>query len=300
MLSGMVGAALLGSTRTEASDLLVKAPVSPYELPAVDGPNGKVDAFGGVINSDTVYGVGGSFSAPLSNRQWGLQVDAAVGSLDQRAFGTLAPHFFWRDPRRALFGFYGSFTNWDQFDGVYLAQVAGEGEYYVGRFTLQGVLGVEFGNTVTSITPPMSGGGPGTSAGHINGAFDGHTRFFDQINLKYYFQDNWSAYVGHRYLGEKNALALGTETAMPLGNGMMGSLFVEGRIGEDNYNGIWGGVRLYFGNHDKTLIRRQREDDPNTWDTLHSLLNASGGSSTPFCIPPRTLQKNGRCEAGNP
>jgi hypothetical protein len=26
-------------------------------------------------------------------------------------------------------------------------------------------------------------------------------------------------------------------------------------------------LRFYFGNSDKTLIRRQREDDPNHWDS---------------------------------
>ncbi len=52
---------------------------------------------------------------------------------------------------------------------------------------------------------------------------------------------------------------------MPLGHGIMASLFAEGRIGEDDYHGVWGGVRFYFGQHDKTLIRRHREDDPNDW-----------------------------------
>ena len=33
----------------------------------------------------------------------------------------------------------------------------------------------------------------------------------------------------------------------------MASLFAEGRIGEDDYHGVWGGVRFYFGQNDKTL-----------------------------------------------
>ena len=45
----------------------------------------------------------------------------------------------------------------------------------------------------------------------------------------------------------------------------MTSLFVEGRAGENNFHGISGGVRFYFGQKDKTLIRRHREDDPTDW-----------------------------------
>ena len=39
------------------------------------------------------------------------------------------------------------------------------------------------------------------------------------------------------------------------------SIFAEGRIGEDDYAAVWGGVRLYLG-QEKSLIRRHREDDP--------------------------------------
>ena len=45
----------------------------------------------------------------------------------------------------------------------------------------------------------------------------------------------------------------------------MTSLFVEGRAGEGSFHGVWGGVRFYFGQKDKTLIRRHREDDPTDW-----------------------------------
>jgi hypothetical protein len=298
MLSGIAGATLIGSGRTEAADLVVKAPFDA-SLPAVDGVNGKIEVYGGEINQDSVFAVGGSLSAPLPNRQWGLQIDASAGSLDSAAFATVAPHLFYRNPERGLFGFYGSYTNWDQLGGVYLVQLSGEGEYYFGRFTVQGVAGVEFGNTINACCSTAPAGGPFSAPGFsVTGTlFDGHSRFFDQVNLKYYITDDWSAYIGHRYLGERNAFAGGSEFAMPFGGGTMASLFVEGRIGESNYTGIWGGVKFYFGNRDKTLIRRQREDDPNTWDTLQSILNERGSStSTPFCTPPRVLLPSGRCE----
>jgi hypothetical protein len=313
MLSGVVGAALAGPTVANAADLVLKAPAltKSLEAPAVDGFNGKVEALGGGLNRNSVYGLAGSFSVPLAS-QWGMQVDTAFGSLEGHTFGSVAPHFFWRDPARGLIGLYASHTFWNQFGGVYVTQVAGEGEYYFGRFTVQGIAGVEFGNSAGSassntsiIAPGGIGGGspPGViTTTTFNQGFDVKTRFMDQVNLKYYFLDNWDGYVGHRYLGGDHALALGTEAAMPLGQGTMVSAFGEARIGERGFDGIWGGLRLYFGNHDKTLIRRHREDDPNTWDTLHSILNnqtsSSSSSSTLFCTPPGSLTPGGTCEIG--
>ena len=127
--------------------------------------------------------------------------------------------------------------------------------------------------------------------------------FFDQINLKYYLSDYFDAYVGHRYLGGKNAAAFGGEFSAPLGRGVLGSLFVEGRAGESAFHGIWGGVKLYFGPNDKSLIARHRTQDPamllETWDNLFTILNnansSTGSSSQQVC--PLGTKSNGTCEA---
>ena len=42
----------------------------------------------------------------------------------------------------------------------------------------------------------------------------------------------------------------------------MGTLFAEGRIGSGNNDRVWGGLKFYFGQHNKTLIRRHWEDAP--------------------------------------
>ena len=135
-----------------------------------------------------------------------------------------------------------------------------------GWWTIQGVAGAEFG---TSASGPV---GPNIVT------FDIATRFFDQINFAYYLNDNLKVFVGHRYLGGKNAVAVGGEWGVPLGGGAMGALFAEGRFGEDNTSGVWGGIRFYFGQKDKSLIRRNREDDPNAWDTGNI---PNPGSTTP-------------------
>lgn len=315
MLYGIVGATFLSAT-AYAGD-----PTSPYAAkpitdyaPAVDGINGKVEPFGGSLAGKSIYGSQGAFSVPLTG-PLGAQIDAAFGSFDNRSFRNIAGHFFWRSPANGLVGLYTSYTAWDQFGGVYVGQVAGEGEFYSGRWTVQGIAGAEYGNhafstmsTTSTVAPgPTLGfGGPGTPGVTTTNAFrtmyDVRTRFFDQINLKYYLTDNWSGYVGHRYLGGQNALALGSEYAIPLGK-LEVSAFVEARVGEGATHGIWGGLKFYLGQKDKPLIARQRQDDPNNWsvDTLFSIVNSLGSSgsssSSTFCTPPATMQNNGTCES---
>ena len=304
--------------------VLRKAPAVTIPLPAVDGINGKLDGFGGSVGNKSVYGVEGAYSIPLQG-QYGVQIDGRAGSLDRSGFGSIGGHLFWRNPTQALFGIYGDYTNWDRFGGVRVGRVAGEGAYYVGQFTLEGIAGIEFGNsasssisgsataTSTSTIPPPGGGIPGTTTTTttttlmtLTNSYDIGTRFFDQINLAYYPTDSWKAYVGHRYLGGLNAAAFGTEYGQPLGHGMMASAFLEARVGEQDFHGIWGGLKLYFGQSDKPLMARHRRDDPPIWsgDSLFSILNnqsnsVNGGStqsstSTQFCNPSEALI-GGRC-----
>jgi hypothetical protein len=301
MLAGVVGAAFLSARDAQAADLSVgtSLPVKSVFAPnyaAVDGVNGKVEALGGTLAHKSLYGSRGALSIPLAGH-YGLQIDGALGSLQNRGFGTIGGHLFWRDPAQGLLGVYAGYTRWNQFGGVHVTQVAGEGEYYWQRFTLQGVAGVEFGNSASNATvttsivphvPESPTPGVATTTTFIEG-YDVKTRFFDQINLKYYPTDNWAGYIGHRYLGGKHALALGGEAAFPLGGGRMASAFVEGRIGEGDFQGVWGGLKLYFGQKDKTLIRRHREDDPPYVESLISIANSrftSGSSTSSFSCDP--------------
>src|SRR5437016_669004 len=109
MLAGVL--AHVGLAPAMAADIDVKpfykAPILPE--PAVDGFNGKWEALGGSINRRSLYGSRGAVSIPLAT-QWGLQIDGAVGSLQNRAFGSVAPHLFWRNPSQGLVGLYASHT----------------------------------------------------------------------------------------------------------------------------------------------------------------------------------------------
>ncbi|MDQ2954116.1 MAG: tail fiber domain-containing protein, partial [Pseudomonadota bacterium] len=154
--------------------------------------------------------------------------------------------------------------------------------------------GVEFGNKVTTATPTQFVGGTGT----LFSTFDVKTRFFDQINLAYYPSDDLKLFIGHRYIGGTNAFAAGGEWAIPTGNSTVASFFVEGRVGEDDYRGVWGGMKFYFGQKDKSLIRRHREDDPINWnpDSLFSLVKALKSQTTiGVCTDPNEIFLNGEC-----
>lgn len=309
MLSGVVGCAFFIVSVAYADPLFTKAPlaaVDPGPMPAVDGLNEKVDFFGGSVANRSLYGAEGSVGIPLAG-PYGLQLDGNLGSLGGNGYGAAAGHLFWRNPGQGLLGVYGSFTEWDQNGGVWVSQIAGEGALYWGRWTFEGIAGVEFGNSVNSTssittTVPQAGVVPGvTTTSIFSTGFDVRTRFFDDINAKYYITDNWNAYVGHRYLGGKNALAFGSEIALPLGHGIEGAAFFEGVTGEDSFHGIWGGLKFYFGRADKPLIARHRQDDPPNWttDSLFSIMNNNTGSSSTttsqFCKPGETLV-GGKCE----
>jgi hypothetical protein len=61
---------------------------------------------------------------------------------------------------------------------------------------------------------------------------------------------------------------LSSEYGVPLGGGRMASLFVCGILGASNTNSVRAGLRIYFGQRDKTLMDRSRQDDPNTYFPL--------------------------------
>lgn len=273
-------AAGLISAPARSADLPTKALAMTGCAQAVDGLNGKLAGYGGSLENKGLYGGSGSLALPLAC-EFGAQVDGSGASFDSRFLGTVAGHLFWRNPAKGLLGIYGSYTSWDQAGGVHASHIGGEGEYYFGQWTLQGVAGIESGNNTSAVI------------GGLTQTYDVKTRFFDQVNLAYYLQDNFKVYVGHRYLYGQNALAAGGEWGLPMSHGIMAALFVEGRVGEHDDHGIWGGLRVYFGQKDKTLIRRHREDDPADWNDGFGISNT--GSTPPAGCPPNFHPFNGGC-----
>jgi hypothetical protein len=225
-------------------------------MPAVDGFNAKIDGYGGgASHTSGLYGANGSLSIPLA-QQWGAQIDGGVGSFDSSGTSHGAGHVFWRDPSVGLLGAYGSYSHWNGTSvaslpriGASFARYAAEGEYYWGRWTVGGLAGYE---TVRINAPVVAGLVPLSIP----------NRFFDSIRASYYITDNFKLSIGHVYTIGRNGLTLGSEYGLALGGGRMAALFADGVIGESGIYVARGGFRIYFGQRDKTLMDRNRQDDP--------------------------------------
>lgn len=219
-------------------------------LPAVDGLNAKVSGFGGANDGRALYGGGGSVAVPLGFR-YGLQIDGVAASADAGAsdgvtVAGVPAHLFWRDPSVGLLGLYGHYLHGDIFSGAEVFAGAAEGALYLGRFTIEGLAGAQGGKA---------------DLGAL-GDVDFDTRFIDVVQFAYYPIDDLKLSIGHSYIFGTNSLLFGAEQGLPTGRGTMAALFVNGGVSEGGDATVLGGLRLYIGQSDKTLIRRHREDDP--------------------------------------
>jgi hypothetical protein len=246
--------------------------------PAVDGVNGKFSVEGGDTNEDgSALGLG-SLSVPLTDR-FGAQFDGALGFKDDEVLGGAGLHLFMRDPQRYLLGGYGSYHTWN---GIDVWRGAGEFELYMGPWAFEGLGGVEmldFPSTVNGL-PVLN---------------DDDPHLFGQAHLALYPTENLRFSAGIDYLNEK-ALAAGEAEYMFRGLGAPMSLFANGRVGEDDYREVRGGVRIYLGaKPDKSLRNRHRtQDPPNYVPTFPDLIL---GASTPTNICTSESQFN--CDDNN-
>jgi hypothetical protein len=111
------------ASTSSTSSLRMIIAMTSGEKPAVDGVNGKVDVFGGLGQSNAISvmsidglspyiqnpnaywnGLGGAIGTitiPVGH-QFGAQIDLGAGTFSNRANGSAAGHFFWRDPEQGL------------------------------------------------------------------------------------------------------------------------------------------------------------------------------------------------------
>lgn len=283
-ISGLV-AVLLVSTTTYAADTNGQSSVSSLPTmasskPAVDGVNGKLTVYGGASegNSIDIAGIPGLSPAQYSTawkgagggigtitvpivHSFGAQVDLGSGIFGNRPLGHATGHLFWRDPEKGLIGAYGSGLLYGNnvSRGVWTA--AGEFEAYLGKFTGRAILGAQGASAYRAGLSPFevySYGGPK--------AFTTPDYFTDIVSATFYPLDDLALTVGHVYSFNRNAATGEVEYLLPQfrGGNIAPSTFVRAAYGWNNSSNILAGIRIYFGNHDKTLIRRQREDDPQS------------------------------------
>jgi hypothetical protein len=180
---------------------------------------------------------------------------------------------FWRDPSRALVGIYASHVQWDA-DPVIggsrdLGKVGFESQLYLGRLSLEGLAAYQFGSD--------------------NG-------FAGKGAVAYYPRDDLRLHVGMTHYARPGfGVFAGFEWAPHSGSGM--SLFADVGVDEDHDVRALAGLKFYAARNDKSLIRRQREDDPDVdlpGDLFHTGQNNQTGPSPP--CPPGQVLINGFCD----
>ena len=258
LLAGTIAASLYASMAM-AADIAAAGP-----LPAVSGPNGKVQIGAGFtdiddFSSDEVFSGGLAFSIPVGD-MFGIQADlTALDAFGETAVGGAA-HFFTRDPNSYLFGVYGGYVDAGPSN---VWHVGPEAELYLDNISLEAVAGV---------MDISSGGG---------------SEFYGLGDVAYYATENVRLQVGVSTVAGFESARAGLEWFMG-DTGLPASLTVDGRIGEDGFTSVLAGFSVYFGGEDKSLIRRHREDDPrlHSFDIFNAGAVGSGAfDSGPECTP---------------
>lgn len=244
LLGSVLYVPLAFAAGVQAADLVVYSPEpmgetdADFALPAVSGPNGKVELdLGWLTDPDSaIFRGGASFSLPVGER-FGLQGDLAVGSFADEWMGGGALHAFTRDPSSYLLGVTAGVV---VADGAWLGAVGPEAELYLDRVSLEGWAGW----ATLEYDDPMLADDSG---------------FFGFGDLAFYPTDDWRLSIGVTSILGTESLKLATEY-------QFADLPFSGTGEIRAYDtGTWSakiGIKGYFGGPNKSLIDRHRQDDP--------------------------------------
>ncbi len=205
-----------------AADLILDpTPVAEQPAPsqpavAVDALNFELSILGGAYQRNVLGTASNAmFTASVATplpifHNFGAQLDAAVGVYDGDFTSAAAGlHLFWRDSEKGMIGIYG---DWAYTDPEHGGRVGVELSSYQGRWSVDALLGLRFGQ-------------------HFN------TEFTGEVDLSYYYTDDFRVSVGHRltsrgHVGNLSFESLITDVGI---DGL--SVFGEIEAGEDNYVG---------------------------------------------------------------
>ena len=254
-------AMLLAPQAVLAADLyLSPQPVAeqPYDfkLPAVSGPNAKVEVYGGFSDpGNASFRAAGSVSIPVGS-SFGLQFDGAVQANGTGIMYGGVAHAFTRDPSSYLFGLAGGVVRGPT--GA-LGVIGVEGEAYLDQISLEawaGVAGINY-----DVLPDVAG-------------------VFVLADIGYYVTDDFRLTAGYSHLIGVNGLHLGAEYLLNDWNVPV-SLTADTRVTQNGWS-VMAGIKGYIGGEPgKSLKDRHRQDDPP--NRVISLFGASGNllSATP-------------------
>lgn len=267
----------LSSLAARAADLIIYSPepvadqAPDFTLPAVSEINGKLEIAGGFLRvPGTTLGharINGALSIPVGDR-FGLQGDAALFNTIGGVGAGGAIHAFTRDPSFYLLGVTAAAV---RVPGATLWAVGPEAELYLDQFSIEAWAGYASLNYDNAALVDLGGG-------------------FAIADLAYYITDDFRVSVGGRHMFGVNQLRLATEyqvTSFDIPFSVTG----EGRFASDGSIVATIGLKHYFGDPDKTLIDRHRQDDPP--DRALDFFSAAG--NLPYATPAAgpTVDSNG-------
>lgn len=225
---------------------LVASPPAP--LPAVDGVNLVTESLGGAIGDKSVGAAGGLLAIPLGN-SFGVELSGGGGALNDHGLTVAGLNLFWRDPSRGRLGFVSNYLYWHTpVGGITLYRAGGQAECYFDRVTLSAMAGAAGYRAFDA------------SFGPLSVRFPGHTGGFDEASIDYYPVDNLRLSLGQAYYGTSSSGTAGAEWGLPIGGATMAALFVNGSY-QPGTTSVLAGLHFYFGEHAKSLIERNRQDD---------------------------------------
>lgn len=211
-------------------------------LPAVSGINGKIELSGGLLRvPPTNYGhlrLNGSLSLPVTDR-FGVQGDLGIYNTPTGLGVSGAVHAFTRDPSQYLLGVTAAFV---RVPGATLLGVGPEAELYMGDWSIEAWAGVANLNYEDVLLADVTG-------------------IYAIADLAYYATPDLRLSIGGSHVLGYNQLRLGAEYQITSFD-IPFSLTGEGRFGQDGAIVATVGLKHYFGDPDKSLIDRHRQDDP--------------------------------------
>lgn len=254
LLSSIFSVPLAFSVLAADPPVLSPEPVEQRDavLPAVSGVNGKLELdFGGLSDpAGSIVRGGASLSVPLG-QSFGLQGDLSIGSIDGDWSVGGALHAFTRDPSSYLLGVTAGVV---VADGSRLAAAGPEAELYLDRISLEGWAGW-------------------AAIEYDDAALTDENGFFAMGDIAYYATDDWRISLGGDSILGRESLNIATEYQFA-GLGVPLSGTGEVRAYDTGAYSVKVGIKGYFGDPDKSLIERHRQDDPP--NRALDLFNAGG------------------------
>ena len=237
-LAALFGVGVLGAAQAE----------EPLALPlrAVSSTNSDIAFMGGVREDEATFLANGAVTVPFGER-FGGKLEGTAGTSNNAFMGGAAAHLFWRNPKVGLFGLTGGFATVepDAMSSETIGVIAAEGEMYFEQATLSGMAGHQFSDD------------------------DDNDGFVGRLDISWYASKDLLVSVGASSNPQHDILGHAGFEYRPGFEAIPGlSIFAEGAVGENNYNRVYGGIRIYFG-ASESLKDRHR------YDTFKSHLSAT-------------------------